>query len=117
MNKLALIFLVLLAFPSFAQTAPTATLTWGAVTTYANGTTIPSTVAVTYNLYQGATCATLAKVASGITALTDIVNTGLVIGNSYAWTVSASAAGIEGAQSNCGTKAFLAPGSVTLTVQ
>jgi hypothetical protein len=116
MNKLALLFLTLFATASLAQSAPTATLTWGAVTTYANGTTIPSTVAVTYNLYQGATCATVAKVASGITALTDVISTGLTVGNSYAFTISASAAGIEGAQSNCGTKAFYAPGTVTLTV-
>ena len=90
--------------PRGNSVAQTITLTWTAVTTYADsGGTIPSTVPVTYNIYQGATCATVVNVATGVTALTYTINTGLTVGNSYAWTVSASAAGVEGAQSNCGT--------------
>jgi hypothetical protein len=118
MNKLVLLFLALFASgAAFAQTTPTATLSWTAPTTYTNGTTIPSTVPITYNLYQGLTCATVAKVATGITALTDVVNTGLALGNTYAFTITAVAGGFESAQSNCGTKGFYAPNAVVLTVQ
>jgi hypothetical protein len=113
------LFLALAFVPVFAQTAPTATLTWTAPTTYTDGTTIPGTVAITYNVYQGNTATTLVKVASGVTTLTNTITTGLVDGQTYYWAVTAVAGGLEGAQSNVGTKVFasLPPGTVVLTVK
>jgi hypothetical protein len=109
----------LLAATARAQSAPTATLSWNAVTTYTDGTTIPTTCPVTYNIYQGATASTLAKVSTGVTTLTDTINTGLVDGSTYFFAVTAVACSVEGAQSNAASKAFAAgtPGTVTLTVK
>jgi hypothetical protein len=112
-------FLALFATLSLAQTAPTAVLSWTAPTTYSDGTTIPSSVALTYNIYQGISATALVKVATGVTALTSSISTGLADGTTYYWSVTAVAGGLEGAQSNVGTKTFaaVAPGTVTLTVK
>lgn len=117
--KILGLFLALFATLSLAQTAPTATLSWTAITTYTDGTTIPSSCPVTYNIYQGTTATTLTKVASGVTTLTSSISTGLTDGNTYFWAVTGVACTIEGAQSNVGSKAFAAgiPGTVTLTVK
>lgn len=111
--------LLLVSGVSFAQTAPSAKITITAPTTYSDGTAIPSTVALTYNLYQGLSATTLVKVASGLTALSNTVTTGLSDGQTYFFAVTAVAGGLEGAQSNVGSKVFalVAPGSVTITVQ
>jgi hypothetical protein len=118
MKNLAL-FLALFTTLALAQTPPTATLTWTAVTTYVDGTTIPSTVAVTYNIYQGTSATSLTKVATGVTTLTSSISTGLTDNQTYFWAVTAVAGGIEGGQSNVGSKTFaaVAPGTVTLTVK
>ena len=108
-----------------SATAPTAALAWSAPTTYTDGSAIPSTVAITYNVYQSCTSATsLVKVASGITALTDTITSGLAAGTTCWWTVSATANAVEGGQSNVVTKVFpvpppviFPPGTVTLTVR
>ena len=102
-----------------AQTAPTATLSWGAVTAYTDGTAIPASCPVTYNVYQGPTASTMVKVASGVTTLTSSITTGLVDGNTYFFGVTAVACAVEGAQSNAASKVFAAgtPGVVTLTVK
>jgi hypothetical protein len=106
-------------FPAFAQTTPTATLSWAAVTAYTDGTTIPTSCPVTYNVYQGLSATTLTKVATGITALTDSITTGLSDGTTYFWAITAVACAVEGGQSNVGTKTFApgTPGTVTLTVK
>ena len=120
MKNFVLISLSLfLSFAAVAQSAPTATLTWGAVTTYSDGTTIPSSCPVTYNIYQGASATSLTKVASGVTALTDSITTGLSDGTTVFWAVTAVACAVEGAQSNVAQKVFAAgtPGTVTLTVK
>jgi hypothetical protein len=112
--------LLLVCGASFAQAAaPSAAITITAPTTYADGTPIPSTVPITYNLYQGTSATTLVKVASGLTTLTTTVTTGLVDGQTYFWAVTAVAGGLEGAKSNVASKVFAAvpPGSVTITVQ
>ena len=111
--------LLLVYSVSFAQTGPSAKITITAPTTYADGTPIPSTVPITYNLYQGLSATTLVKVASGLTALTNTVTTGLSDGQTYFFAVTAVAGGLEGAQSNVGSKVFaaVAPGSVIITVQ
>jgi hypothetical protein len=99
--------------------APSATLTWGAPTLYSDGTAIPAGVVITYNVYQGTSATALTKVASGVTALTDSITTGLVDGTTYYFAVTAVAGGLEGAQSNVASKTFaaVAPGTVTLTVK
>lgn len=121
MISFALRFFGLLLFASLAvaQAAPTATLSWGAVTTYTDGTTIPASCPVTYNVYQGLTATTLTKVASGVTALTDSISTGLADGVTYYWAITAVSCAVEGAQSNVGSKVFApgTPGVVTLTVK
>lgn len=118
-KALGAIALLLVCGASFAQAAPTAAITYTAPTTYSDGTPIPSTVAITYNLYQGTSATTLVKVASGLTALSTTVTTGLVDGQTYFWAVTAVAGGLEGAKSNVASKVFaaVAPGSVTITVQ
>lgn len=114
-----LLGLLLICGAAFAQTPPTATLTWTAPTTYTDGTAIPSTVALSYNVYQGVSPTALVKVASGVTTLTSTITTGLADGNTYYWSVTAVAGGLEGAQSNVASKTFaaVAPGTVTLTVK
>lgn len=117
---LGLFLALAFATVSAAQTAgPSATLTWAAPTTYVDGTAIPSTVTITYNVYQGPSASALVKVASGVTALTDTVTTGLSDGQTYYWAVTAVANSIESAQSNVGSKTFasVATGAVTLTVK
>jgi hypothetical protein len=111
------LFLGLLLAAS-AVAAPTATLTWTNVTTYSDGTAIPSSVTVTYNIYQGNSATALVKVATGVTAITSSINTGLSDGQTYYFAVTAVANGVEGAQSNVGSKTFptVAPGTTTLTV-
>lgn len=119
-------FSILASLAFFASAAlaqaippPSAILTWTAPTTYSDGTAIPATVAITYNVYQGLTATTLVKVATGVTGLTNTITTGLSDGVTYFWSITAVAGGLESAQSNVGTKAFaaVAPGTVTLTVK
>jgi hypothetical protein len=119
MKRIALFCAALIASACvLAQAAPQATLTWTAPTTYTDGSSIPSTVVVTYNVYQGPSATTLVKVASGVTTLTSSITTGLISGQTYFWAVTAVANGLEGAKSNVGTKVFAAvpPNAVTLTV-
>jgi hypothetical protein len=103
-----------------AGVAPTATLSWTAPTLNTDGSTI-TLLPLTYNLYQGASATTLVKVASGITALTDTITTGLVAGNTYYWTVTVvDSAGSESAQTNPLCKSFPkeVPGTVVnLTIK
>src|ERR1700734_1330650 len=113
-----------LVSPLPAVSAPSAALAWSAVTTYSNGTPIPASVAVTYNIYQGTSATSLVKVTTGVTAVSSTITTGLVAGTTYYWSVSAVAAGPEGAQSNVASKVFppptpvnFPPGTVTLTVR
>lgn len=118
MKRITLFLLLALAsFLAVAQTAPTATITFSAPTTYADGSAIPTGVALTYNLYQGAKGATKPKVGSVSSPAT--ITTGLLAGQSYCWQVSAVANGIEGALSDegCKTFPFSAPGKITITVQ
>ena len=87
-------------------TPPTAQaiLTWSAVTQSTSGVTLSTPV--TYNIYQGTSAGSLSKVASGLIGLTTTLTAGLSTGNTYYWSVSATAASVEGAQSNIGSKAL-----------
>lgn len=109
---LALAMILLIVFflgIAHAQTppAPSATLSWSAVTQYTDGTAI--TAPVTYNVYQGTSATTMVKVATGVTALTQSITTGLSDGNTYFWSVTAVVAGVESSQAPPGSKTF-APG-------
>lgn len=122
MRKLALALFACLALPVAAMAqaaAPSATLSWAAPTVYSDGTAIPSTVTITYNVYQGTSATSLTKVATGVTAVTDSITSGLADGVTYYWAVTAVANSLEGAQSNVVSKSFPAapPGTVVLTVK
>lgn len=113
----ALVFsLCALAVSASAQVVPTATLSWVAPTAYTDGTAIPAGTVITYNVYQGTSASTLAQVATGVTALTDVISTGLTVGKTYFFAVTAVTGGLEGPQSNVGSKAFEVA-TVTLTVK
>jgi len=72
------------------------TLDWVAPTTNTDGSAI--TGAITYNVYQGASATSLAKVQSGITALTTTVTTGLTPGAEAFFSVTAVAEGEESSE-------------------
>lgn len=101
-----------------ANTAPKAVLAWVAPTLNTDTTAITN-LPLTYNLYQGTSSGTEVKVASGITALTSTLTTGLVGGKSYYWFVTAvDSQGTEGLASAevCKTFPGSVPAAVTLTV-
>lgn len=95
-----------------ASTAPpiitsTATLAWVAPTQNTDGSAL--TNLASYNIYQGATAASLVKVANVAAPAASYAITGLVPG-SYAWSVTAvNTAGAESAQSNIATATVTAP--------
>lgn len=111
---LALAFLSVFAS---AQAAPTATITFSPPTAYADGTPIAAGTVLSYNLYQGEKGAAKTKVGSVTSPTT--VTTGLQVGKSYCWAVSAVANAVEGALSDeaCKSFPFPAPGKITITVQ
>jgi hypothetical protein len=76
--------------------ARTVTLTWNPVTLNTDGT---AAAGVTYNLYQGATVATLTKVQSGLASPAATVTTGLTPGSTQEFVVTAVEGGVESAQS------------------
>jgi hypothetical protein len=97
--------------------APQATLTFAAITTNSDGT--PIAAPVTYNLYQGASATTLAKVATALVPGANTVKTGLTANSTAYFAVSVSdALGTEGPQSNVACKSFpkSVPGTVTITI-
>lgn len=119
MKTLLILALALFTIVAGAQTAPNqAVITFSRPTTYTDGTAIPSSVAITYGVYQGVQGQTKTKVAS-ISAVTATINTGLLSGTVYCWQVTAAAGGAESAMSNeaCKTFAPAVPGAVTITVQ
>lgn len=101
--------------PAFA--ANQAVLSWGAVSKDVNGNPITG---VTYNVYTVPTATSTSggtMIASGITALT-YTATGLAVGSTTYYTVTAVANGMESAYSNVGSKSipFGAPAAPVLTV-
>lgn len=102
---------------AFAQTPRSATITFTRPTAYTDGTTLPSTVTVTYSVYQGAKGSTTKAKVGTITSTATTITSGLQPGETC-WQVSAIANGIESALSNegCKTFAFPAPETVTITV-
>lgn len=74
----------------------TATLNWVAPTANTDGSPITGTV--TYNIYQGASAITLAKVQSGVTGTSTTVTTGLTPGTNEFFSVTAVVNGQESAE-------------------
>lgn len=85
----------------------TSTLSWGAVTTYTDGTVIPSTAAVTYDVYEaapvsGTVCnsvATGAPIASAITA-TSWVTPVYTTAGVYCYVMTATVNSMQSSPSN-----------------
>jgi hypothetical protein len=113
------VVLGLASFGVFAQTARTATITLTAPTQYTDGTTIASSAAISYRVYQGAKGSTSKALVGTITSTSTTINSGLQAGQEYCWQVTAVINGVESAQSNEGCKsfAFPTPNAVTITVQ
>ena len=118
MFKRLFLFIVTALVALSASAQNQATISYTRPTTYANGTALDAATAVTYNLYQGIKGQAKTKVAT-ISAVSNTVNTGLASGQTYCWSVSAIANGIEGDLSleACKTFPFGKPGTVTITVQ
>ena len=97
------------ACSSRAQTAVNpAVWSWTAPTTFADGTAIPSTDAITYNLYVGTGgkgSEATAPVQTGITATT-ITTSGYAAGAVVCGEVTAVVNGVESARSNEACKTF-----------
>lgn len=102
-----------------ATAPPQAVLTYTAPTANTDGSAIVG--AITYNVYQGTSAASLAKVQSGLTALTATITSGpgIADGATAFFAVSATVGGVESAQSNVGSKTFSVgtPNAPTLVVQ
>lgn len=119
-----LIALVLLAGITItvAQTSATdkTTWTWTAPATYTDGTPIPNTVALTYNLYIGTAgkgSESAMAVQTGITGLA-VTTTGYAAGQTVCGTLTAVANGQEGPHSQEACKSFATiPGAPGLLVQ
>jgi hypothetical protein len=98
--------------------ARTATLSWAPVTANTDGTAASG---ITYNLYQGLTIASLAKVQSGLASPAATVTAGLAPGTTQEFAVTAVEGGIEGAQSAVASVVIppstpLAPTGLTVTL-
>ena len=100
---------VLTACSSRAQTAVNpATWSWTAPTTFTDGTTIPSTDAITYNLYVGTAgkgSEATTPVQTGITATT-VTTSGYAAGAVVCGEVTSVVNGVESARSNEACKTF-----------
>lgn len=81
-----------------------ATLTWSAPTTNSDGSTL--TLPVTYNLYKGTTCAGVAKIAP---VTSPYIDTGVAVGSTYFWAVTALDTSGESALSACVSLTIAAP--------
>ena len=97
------------ACSSRAQTAVNpAVWSWTAPTTFADGTAIPSTDAITYNLYVGTAgkgSEATTPVQTGITATT-VTTSGYAAGAVVCGEVTAVVNGVESARSNEACKTF-----------
>jgi len=119
---LAATAIAVLSAVALAQTASTNTSTWawGAPTTFTDGTAIPSTSSITYNLYVGSGgpgSESSTPVQTGVTALT-VTTSGYTDGETVCGKITAVVNGIESAKSNEACKSFGTPNPpATLTVK
>jgi hypothetical protein len=75
---------------------PVVTLSWSAPTLNTDGSAI--TPPLTYNLYQGGSATSLAKVQTGLTSTSTTVSAGLTPGSTQFFSVTAVENGQESAQ-------------------
>jgi hypothetical protein len=103
-----------------STTGGTATWSWGAVTQFTDGSTIPSTDAVTYNVYTGTNgpgSESATPTLKGVSTLTGTTS-GYTAGQTVYGYVTAVVNGVEGGHSNEASKSFPAiPGTTTCTVR
>lgn len=97
---------------TFGQTSSpdTATWTWTAPTAYTDGTPIPSTVTLTYNIYIGTAGKGSEPAAATQTGITgsSLTTSGYAAGETVCGEITAVAGGEESARSNETCKTFLA---------
>lgn len=102
-----------------SATAPSIVLTWSAPTEFTDGNAIPSTDAVTFNLYGGMQGTALALLQSGLTG-TSTTRTN-VSGGTHCYALTAVVSAIESSQSAeaCATvtETPASPTSVAATAQ
>ena len=98
--------------------APTASISFKAPTLNTDATTIPATLALTYNVYQGTSSGAEVKVASGLVGSPITVSTGLTSSATFYWYITVSNGAKDSAPSNEACKTFPAatPSTVTITV-
>ena len=121
---IALVLSLILFSPhAFAQTTTggTAKWSWTALADFTNGTAIPSSDAITYNIYIGTAgpgSEASTPVQTGLTAVT-VTTSGYAAGQTVCGQVTAVVGGLESVRSNESCKTFpVAPDSPTgLTVQ
>lgn len=115
---LTLCALLFMSLTAMAQNTATITFTRPK---WADGTDIPTSTALSYNLYQGVGPGTPKTKVGTITTTTGNITTGLLSGNNYCFQVTAFLTGqeatTESARSNEACKAFNNIGTVTITVQ
>jgi hypothetical protein len=118
LELLAIFTLALLVSVAYGQT-PTNTqkVSWVAPTQYTDGTTIPSTVALTYNVYAKLGGAAETKIRAAITG-TSITAGAYPVGQSNCYTITVLANGVESARSAeaCAVVQALATKAVTTVV-
>lgn len=105
----------LFATSALAQAQNTATISFDPVTKYVDGTTIPTTAVVRYDLYQGLK----GRVKTLVGAFTSggSITTGLLPGAEYCWDVIAVVDGVPSDHSVEGCKKFNnVPGTVVIRV-
>jgi hypothetical protein len=112
--------LLLLATAVLAQTTPnTANLSWTTPTTNTDGSAISGSV--TFNVYESiqGSAPTGSPIATGLTAASDAISTGLADGSTDCFNVTAVVAGQQSAFSNQACKSFPAgtPNAPVLTVK
>lgn len=98
-----LVWMLLLA-SGLAFAGPQATLSWGAVTSYTDGS--PISTPVTYTVYQGLQGAAKTVAQTGITATSLVVSSGLSGGTTVCWELTATAGGQESAHTAEACKTF-----------
>lgn len=95
---------------AFAASAPvnTATWTWTAPADFTNGTAIPSSDAITYNLYLGTAGSGSEAATPALTGITadSVTTSGYVAGTTVCGEVTAVVNGMESAHSSEACKSF-----------
>ena len=78
------------------MSGPVVTLSWAAPTSNTDGSALIASL--TYNVYQGSSATTLAKVQSALTAPTATISSGLTAGTTQYFAVTSVENGVESTQ-------------------